>query len=194
MKKKILNYYLPNIIFNIFEIFVILIVGIVLGVKFGHILAIFIAFILNKTIFGHSMHYKDWYLCLIWSTILFASYYLLALIDIKIALLSTITFVFLSNVSNIKDLKNLFFWSGNSLNKEVFNWVKFNPNNEKLLKYEEKLKQTDKQKYYIFEYRFREFKSYDEIADLMGLDSTARVAEELKIISHFIEYSIRLDN
>lgn len=193
MKKSFLKYYLPNILFNIFELAVIFVVGIVFDVEVKHILAIFIAFVLNKVIFGKSMHYRDWYLCLIWSILLFVSFYLLSKVDIKIAVFSTMTFVFLSNTSNIKDLNNLFFWSGNLLNKEVFDWVKFNQNNEKLIKYEERLKETDRQKYFIFKYRFREFKSYKEIANLMDMEAQ-RVSEELKIMSHFIEYSIRLDS
>ena len=186
MMKTFLNKYLPNILFNVFEIFVIFIISV------EYILIIFISFILNKVIFGKSMHYKDWYLCLIWSTLLFVSFYLLSKIDIKIAVFSTCTFIFFSNRTNIKDLNNLFFWGGNKLNSDVFNWVKFNQNNEKLIKYENNLKETDKQKYFIFRYRFREFKSYNQIADLMDMD-VQRISDEIKIMSHFIEYSIRLD-
>lgn len=131
-------------------------------------------------------------MCLIWSVLLFISYYLLSKVDIKIAVIFTATYVFYSTKANIQDLDKLFFWGGNKLNKEVFDWVKFNPDNEKLLKYEQDLKEHDKQKYYIFKYRFREFKSYSDIAKLMGID-TQRISDEIKIISHFIEYSIRLD-
>ena len=193
MRKTFFNYYLPNILFNVFEIFVIFMIGVVLNVPIEYILVIFISFILNKVIFGKSMHYKDWYLCFIWSSLLFTSFYLLSKIDIKIAVFSTCTFVFFSNRTNIKDLNSLFFWGGNKLNTEVFNWVKFNQENAKLKKYEENLKETDKQKYYIFRYRFREFKSYNQIADLMDMDAQ-RISDEIKIMSHFIEYSIRLDD
>ena len=193
MRKTFFNYYLPNILFNVFEIFVIFMIGVVLNVPIEYILVIFISFILNKVIFGKSMYYKDWYLCFIWSSLLFTSFYLLSKIDIKIAVFSTCTFVFFSNRTNIKDLNSLFFWGGNKLNTEVFNWVKFNQENAKLKKYEENLKETDKQKYYIFRYRFREFKSYNQIADLMDMDAQ-RISDEIKIMSHFIEYSIRLDD
>lgn len=63
---------------------------------------------------------------------------------------------------------------------------------KKLIEYEAKLKETDKQKYYIFKYRFREFKSYSQIAKIMDMDGQ-RISDEIKIMSHFIEYSIRLD-
>lgn len=190
--KTFFNYYLPNILFNVSEIFVIFLIGIVLNVSIEYILIIFISFILNKVIFGKSMHYKDWYLCLIWSILLFISFYLLSKVDIKIAVFFTSTYVFFSNRTNIKDLDKLFFWGGNSLNNEVFDWVKFNQNNEKLLKYEKQLKDTDGKKYAIFKYRFREFKTYRNIAKIMGIDEQ-RISDEIKIMSHFIEYSIRLD-
>lgn len=116
---------------------------------------------------------------------------MLSKIKIEIAVFFTSTYVFFSNITNIKDLNQLFFWGGNKLNKEVFDWVKFNPNNEKLLKYEQDLKEHDKQKYVIFKYRFREFKSYSDISKLMDID-IQRISDEIKVISHFIEYSIRL--
>ena len=193
MKKSFLKYYLPKVLFNIFEIIVILGAGILLGLNFEYILAIIIAFILNKIIFGESLHYKEWYLCIIWTILLFCSYYLLAKIDIKIEIFSTISFVFFSKKTNIKDLNSLFFWGGSTLNNQVFDWVKFNQSNQKLLKYENDLKENDKQKFFIFKYRFREFKSYKEISELMDMD-IQRISDELKVISHFIEYSIRLDN
>lgn len=192
MMKTFFNYYLPNILFNVFEIIVIFLIGIVLNIRVEYVLIIFISFILNKVIFGKSMHYRDWYLCLIWSSLLFTSFYLLSKVDIKLAVIFTSTYVFFCNMTNIKDLDKLFFWGGNSLNTEVFNWVKFNQENEKLMEYEAKLKETDKQKYYIFKYRFREFKSYSQIAKIMDMDGQ-RISDEIKIMSHFIEYSIRLD-
>lgn len=191
MKKNSIIYLVTNLFFNLFEIISIVILGIFFNIQIEHIFAIFAAFIINKLIFGKSMHYKDWKLCLLWSVLLFCSYFLLSKIDIKIALLGTITFVFFTQKTNIPDLNNLFFWGGNLLNKEVFDWVKFNQDNELLCKYEKDLYNTDREKYYIFKYRFREFKTYDVIAELMGKEKQ-RISEEIKIMSHFIEYSIRL--
>ena len=191
MKKEFINYYLPNILFNLFEIIIIFLLGICFNVKLEHILAIFIMFIINKLIFGKSMHYKDWRLCLIWSILLFLSYYLLSKIDIKIALLGTFTFIFFTQKANIKDLKNLFFWAGNDLNKRVYDWVIYNLDNKYLIEYKKNLEKNDKRKYYIYKYRFEEFKTYKEIADLMGLEQQI-INDEIKIMSHYIEYGIRL--
>lgn len=187
ISKKIIN-----TLFNIFEIGILVAIGILFNIPILYIAVIFISFILNKLLHKKYMHYKDWYLCLIWSSLLFTSFYLLSKIDIRLAVFSTCAFIFFTNKSDIKDLDRLFFWGGNTLNQEVFDWVKFNQDNEKLRQYEKDLMKTDKKKYYIFLYRFREFKSYSQIADIMDMDKQ-RISDEIKIISHFIEYSIRLD-
>lgn len=108
-------------------------------------------------------------------------------------LVSILTIIFAATIlSGNGDYKDIFMWGGNNLNRIVFDWVKFNQDNEKLFNYEKKLRETDRQKYFIFIYRFREFKSYSQIANLMDMD-VQRISEEIKIMSHFIEYSIRLD-
>ena len=83
------------------------------------------------------------------------------------------------------------WWRRNELNERVFEWVKFNLDNEELLKYKEQLKQNDKKKYHIFQYYFEEHKSQNLIAKLMGVD-VQRVGEEIAVMSHHIEYGIRL--
>ena len=83
------------------------------------------------------------------------------------------------------------WWGGNDLNKRVYDWVRFNFNNPDLLAYENKLKEVDNRKYIIFKYRFREFKSYSQISKIMKID-IQRISEEINIMSHFIEFSIRM--
>lgn len=118
------------------------------------------------------------------------SLFLILKVDLVVSILFTIFSAFImTGKSNIKDM---YLWGGNKLNAEIYNWVKYNQDNKMLLEYEKKLKETDKRKYYIFVYRFKEFKSYKDIAKLMELDEQ-RISDEIKIISHFIEYSIRLN-
>ena len=188
MKKYLL--YLPSIIFNATEFLIVILIGELLGLELNKTIILVILFAITRMILKQAMHYKDWKRCLFMTTLFFISLFIVAKADFYIALVMTIfEALILTGHGNINDM---FMWGGNKLNKEVFDWVKFNPNNEKLLKYEQDLKEHDKQKYIIFEYRFREFKSYSDIAKLMDID-TQRISEELKAISHFIEYSIRLD-
>ena len=187
--KKIL-YYLPSIIFNVAETLVIILVGLSLNVNIFDIILILLIFAITRVLTKSAIHYKSWKLCLLWSSLQLFSLFLTVKINLAIGIASTIfAGIILSGKGNISDI---FMWGGNKLNTEVFNWVKFNQNNEKLIKYENNLKETDKQKYFIFRYRFREFKSYNQIADLMDMD-VQRISDEIKIMSHFIEYSIRLD-
>lgn len=188
--KKIF-YYLPSIIFNVIETIVIILIGVLLRLTITDILLVSLLFGIIRMMTQSAIHYKDWRLCILWSTLQMASLFLAYKAGLFVSLIATsFTAIVLSGKGNINDM---FMWGGNTLNKSVFDWVKFNQSNEKLIKYEKDLKETDKQKYYIFVYRFREFKSYSQIANLMNM-STQRICEELNVMSHFIEYSIRLDN
>ena len=190
MKKKIL-YYLPSIIFNVAETLAIILIGVLLlKLDILDVIVIILVFAIIRMLTRSAMHYKSWKLCLIWSCMQISFLFLTAKVSFAIGITSTIfAAIILSDKGNISDM---FMWGGNTLNNEVFNWVKFNQNNEKLIKYENDLDKTDRRKYFIFRYRFREFRSYNEIAKLMGLP-TQRISDELNTMSHFIEYSIRLD-
>lgn len=187
---KRIFYYLPSIIFNAVEFLAIILIGVLLEMKLIDIICIILLFAIIRMLTKSAIHYKNWKLCLFWSTFQMFTLFLASKAGIAISVLIT---VFAAIVLSGKgDYKDIFMWGGNSLNKIVFDWVKFNQDNEKLIKYEEDLKKTDKQKYFIFKYRFREFKSYSQIASIMGI-GTQRISEEINVMSHFIEYSIRLD-
>lgn len=187
--KKIF-YYLPSIIFNVIESIVIILIGVLLRLKIEDIIIVILLFGIVRMLTKGAIHYKDWKRCLLWSTLQMFSLFLVYKVGINISILiTTFSAIILSKKGDINDI---FMWGGNNLNNTVFAWVKFNQENDKLIKYEERLKETDRQKYFIFKYRFREFKSYNQIANLMDMDAQ-RISEEIKIMSHFIEYSIRLD-
>lgn len=187
---KILKF-LPSIIFNVAETIAIILIGVLLlHLNIIDTIIIMLVFGATRIATNSAIHYKNWKLCLIWSILQLTSLFLTVKANLGVGIGTTIfAGIILSGKGNIQDM---FMWGGNALNNEVFNWVKFNQNNEKLMKYESKLKETDKQKYYIFIYRFREFKPYNKIAKIMGMDEQ-RISDEIKIMSHFIEYSIRLD-
>ena len=183
-------YCLPSLIFNVAETLAIILIGFSLELNWFEIIITLLVFAITRVLTKSAIHYKSWKLCLIWSSLQLFSLFLTVKVNLFIGILFTIfAGIILSGKGNINDV---FQWGGNKLNTEVFNWVKFNQDNKKLIEYEAKLKETDKQKYYIFKYRFREFKSYSQIAKIMDMDGQ-RISDEIKIMSHFIEYSIRLD-
>ena len=188
MKKFVKH--LPSIIFNVAELLIVILIGLLLGLTFDKMIILVLLFSICRMAFKKALHYKDWKKCILMTSLFFLSLFVVAKADFLLALVLTIfEAIILTGNGNINDT---FMWGGNRLNQEVYDWVRFNPDNQKLLEYEKHLKEYDNQKYIIFKYRFREFKSFNEIADLMGLP-TQRISDELKIISHFIEYSIRLD-
>lgn len=188
--KKFL-YYLPSIIFNVAETLVVFLVGKLLELSLETILIIISIFGIFRILCKPALHYKDWYRCLVWCALFFLSLFVVVKASFLLSIFLTMfEAVILTKKGNISDI---FLWGGNRLNKEVFDWVKYNKDNDKLAEYENRLKETDKRKYYIYVYRFKEFKSYSEISELMDLDAQ-RVSDEIKIISHFIEYSIRLNS
>lgn len=86
---------------------------------------------------------------------------------------------------------NCLWWKRNELNARVYDWAKYNSDNEELMKYKKRLKEKDKKKYYIFIYYFEEHKSISQISDIMDID-IQRIGEEINIMSHHIEFGIRL--
>lgn len=190
--KKIL-YYLPSIILNLLEVLVSILVGYLLNAKIEDMVLIILLFNLIRNLSSTPIHYKDFRLCFVWTVLFYSSMFLISTLGFKIYLICTIfSAIIMTSKGNIlENIKNIGQWGGNALNREVFDWVKYNQNNEALCKYEKDLFNTDKMKFFIFKYRFREFRSYEEIAELMDRDKQ-RISEEIKIMSHFIEYSIRL--
>lgn len=182
-------YYLPSIIFNVAEFLVVILIGELLGLSLSKLMILLLLFAIIRTSLKDAIHYKDWKKCFLMTTLFFTSLFIVAKVDFLLAFLMAIFEAII--LTKHGDINDVFMWGGNKLNQDVYDWVRFNPNNQKLLKYEQDLKEYDTQKYIIFEYRFREFKSYSQISKLMDID-VQRISDEIKIISHFIEYSIRL--
>lgn len=191
MKKKIQSflYLLPSIIFNITETLVIFLIGISLKLDIKEVLIVMLTFGIVRMVTRSGLHYKSWKECFVWSALQLLSLFLTIKTGLLIGLLSTVfTALILTKKGDINDM---FMWGGNKLNGNVYDWVKFNQDNEKLKQYEENLRRTDKKKYFIFIYRYREFRSYSDISKIMDID-IQRICDEINIMSHFIEYSIRL--
>lgn len=87
--KKILIY-LPSIFFNICETVIIFLIGYLMNLKILEILIITCLFSIVRTIIGGALHYKQWQKCLVWSTLVFSSIFLVAKINMNIAICVTI--------------------------------------------------------------------------------------------------------
>lgn len=188
LKEKIFIVGFDLLCFTTFAIFATLLNAIIVGIAFLSVFAIVNSFIPDDK----RIHADRLLHCFILSTIFLVLCVILYKVGIHYmsnvdSFIMCICVILLGNFTTTYPL----WWGGNDLNKRVFDWVRYNPNNPDLVAYENKLKEVDNKKYIIFRYRFREFKSYSQISKIMKID-IQRISEEINIISHFIEFSIRM--
>ena len=87
MKKKIekILRYLPSIIFNVAETIAIILIGVLLlHLNINDIILIILLFGAVRIATHSAMHYKDWKLCLIWSTLQLSSLFLTAKVNLGV--------------------------------------------------------------------------------------------------------------
>lgn len=184
--KKIV-YYLPSIIFNVAELAIIALIGMLLGLSLKDMLIIFIPFAFIRISLGNAMHYKAWYKCMIWSCLVFLSLFVLAKAGL---ILSIIMAIFCGYILTSKgNINDTFEWKGKeSKNQDIVDFIKYNEYDDKLIEFEKKLKEKESLSFLIYKYRFKEGMTFSEISEkLDGLDNP-RIAETLDKIA----FSIRI--
>jgi predicted XRE-type DNA-binding protein len=126
------------------------------------------------------MHYKKWYHCLIWTTLVFLSLFVLLKFDLKISIvMSLFMSLILSSKGNIEDI---FMWKGKNTNyADVEEFIKYNEYDTKLIEFENKLKDQQGIEYLIYKYRFKQKLSYSQIAEKLDIE-TPRIAEKIEKI------------
>lgn len=181
--------YVFSVIFNLVEMVIVFLLGKLLNLDVVNIIIIMGIFMITRILCKKPLHFKSWVKCLIWTLLIFISLFLVFKINIYISMILTIfTAIILTGNGNILD-SFLFEW--NPTNKSAYDFARFNPNNKALKEYEEQLFKTDQRLYYIFKYRFKEFREYETISKLMDIP-IQRISDEIKIMSHHIEFGIRM--
>ena len=190
MKEKILLY-LPSVIFNIAEILVIILTGVLLRLDCEHIILIIITFFIVRMASNSSMHYKKWYLCLIYSTLAFLSLFIVAKVNLLLSIAITIFYaLILTGKGNINDM---FMWSGNESKYEPLrNFISLSPNNPILLEHEEYWRKNYSMRYKILQSFFRERKTYSMIMDEENLSDNSVIKTECKTIYSILEKPLNL--
>ena len=183
--KKVL-YYLPSIIFNLAESLVIILIGFWLNLNTKEILMILLLFSITRMRLGGAMHYKDWYKCLIWSTLVFLSLFVVAHTGMILSIIMTVFCAYiLTGKGNINDT---FLWKGRDTKYEdIVDFIKYHSLDDRLIEFEEKIKNQDNLDYLIYKYRFKEGLTFNEISDKLDIDNP-RIAERLNKIA----FAIRL--
>lgn len=165
-------------IFNIFEILIIVTSGIFMQVKLDEIIVLMCIFFVARMTCYNPMHYKSRVLCIIWSTAVFCSFFLLTKINLIIAISLTIFETVL--LTGKGDINDGFMYRRNEEDKkykELKRYVNDNKNTENLEGFENIIinfnkKYDDRYKvnlYDMYKLIFYEEMSYENVKREMNL-------------------------
>lgn len=182
---------LPTLIFNIVETLIIFMCGIALRLEIKYVLMIMLTFMISRGFFGKALHFKTWYRCLIWSTFIMLSLFVLLKIDLILSILFAVFSAFImTGKSNIGDM---YMWTGKASKYDALkDFVAISPNHPILLEHEDYWRKNYPMRYEIFKMYFRENKTYQEIADIKGFDDNTITKKECSTIYSILERPLGL--
>lgn len=196
-------YWLPSIIFNILETIIIFAIGMILGNSIYKILYIVIIFQITRHIIKKDKHYKSPFKCLLLTTFVFASIFLIAKNHIIIYTGSSILAAFVlsgradipkekeeNNKENDDNKIGMYLWKQRgepSKYKFIEEYVKANKETEEIKEFENFLNKRNSEYYKIYRLRFYDGKSQKYIIEKMKITSTARLTEKLDEIQSILE-------
>lgn len=175
--------FIGSLIFNIAETILIFLIGMSLDIPIKYILVIMLTFMISRGCFGKSLHFKTWYRCLVWSSLLLLSLFVLFHVDLIVSIMFAIFSAFImTGKSNVYEL---YLWNNAgapSKYQDVIDFVKYNEFDDKLLEFEEKIKKRSNLEYLIYKYKFKEDKTFAEMFELLDIE-TPRIVEHLDKIT-----------
>lgn len=177
--------FILNLVFNVAETAIILLVGVYLKISINYLLMILLTFMISRQCFGKPLHYKTWYRCLVWSTLLMLCLFVIFKVDYILSILFAIFNALI--MTGRSDIRDMYLWNNAGepgKYQDVVEYVKFNEFNDKLIEFEKKLKEKDNLEYLIYKYRFKEGRTFNEIKEnLNHTIDNARLVEHLDKIS-----------
>lgn len=199
-------YWLPSIIFNIVETIVIFGMGLMMNISIYIIIYILVVFQVVRHLIKKDKHYKNPFKCLLWTTLIFASIFLMAKVNMIICTAACIFAPYiLSGQADIKketiedsDSKvGMYLWKQKnepSKYKLLEDYIKENKDTTEIKEFEELLDEIDNVDYKIYKLRFYEGKSLKYIAEEMEISSTARVTEKLDEIQIILKIYLKANH
>lgn len=161
-------------------------VGLIFMLTYNEIIVLMLTFFFTRLLCGKPKHYATWYRCLVWSLLVLTSLFALTDLPVVVVLLLTLFTGYIA--TGRADINDMYMWKGkNTKNRDVEDYIKYHPLDDKLLEFEKKLKEQDNLSYLLYKYRFKENMSFTEIAERIDLD-TPRVSEHIDKIA----FSIRI--
>ena len=182
---------LPTLIFNIVETLIIFMCGLALNLEIKYVLVIMLTFMISRGFFGRALHFKTWYRCLIWSSFIMLSLFVLLKVDLVVSVMFAIFSAFImTGKSNICDM---YLWTGKVSKYDALkNFIAISPNHPILLEHEEYWRKNYPMRYEIFQLYFRENQTYEYIAKLKGFDDNTITKRECATIYSILERPLGL--
>ena len=81
---------IPCLIFNFAETALIILAGMLLKLPVNYIILVTLTFMITRGLFGKALHFKTWYRCLIWSTLIMLSLFVLLNVDLVVSIMQQI--------------------------------------------------------------------------------------------------------
>lgn len=173
-----LNSVICSTLFNVVEISIIILCGILMKVEIEKIIILFVLFFIARITSYKPMHYKSPILCMIWSTFVFCSFFLLTKVNLILAIVMTIFEGII--LTGRGDIRDCFMYRKNENEqkyRELKRYVRMYKGTEKIKKFEYILqtinnKYSDRYKidlYRMYILVFYEDMSFKKIKDEMNL-------------------------
>lgn len=192
MKKAEVKFILFNLFFNICETIVIFLLGKMIGAETKSMILVMLAFFICRNVCGKPKHFKKWYKCLVWSTLILLSLFVLLKIDFKISILFTILSAVI--LSGKGDISNLYLWKNKgepSKYDDIVKHIKYHPFDKDLLDFEEALNRQDNVLYMVYKYRFRDNLTFKEIEEKLDI-SDKRITEMLDRVALAMRIALKI--
>ena len=174
---------LPSLIFNLAETLIILLMGILMKLPINYIILVMLTFMITRGLFGKSLHFKTWYRCLIWSTLIMLSLFILLHVDLVVSITFAIFAAFImTGKSNVNDIYLWKTYAEPSKYQDIIDYIKYNELDDKLLEFERKIKERNNLEYLIYKYKFKENRTFSEMSELLEIDNP-RIVEHLDKIA-----------
>lgn len=170
---------LSMLVFDIVETIVIVLIGKLLNLDIKSIILITFIFVISRNLFGKALHFNSWYKCLVWSSFIALTLFMLFKVDLIISMtFSTFASFVMTGKANIGDV---YLWNNNgetSKYNDIMEFIKCNQYNTELIEFENMLEHISSTEYLVYKYRFKENKTFNEISNLLDMDNP-RIVERL---------------
>ena len=97
------------IIFNIAETVLIFLIGLTLGLNIINILFLMLVFMISRGCFGATLHFKEWYKCVVWSSLILFSMFTILKVSLPISTAFAIFGAFI--MTGKANMKDIYLWT-----------------------------------------------------------------------------------